>query len=77
MDEKKYSVDDILLEVGLSSTPQEEEKVDVDALLQNIYREPLIIWNRLRRNLLRLNGSRVWRQKSLCRRNHLQSHHNR
>ena len=39
MDEKKYSVDDILLEVGLSSTPQEEEKVDVDALLQNIYAE--------------------------------------
>ncbi len=39
MGDKKYSLDDILLEVGLSSAPEEEDPVDVDALLQNIVTE--------------------------------------
>ena len=39
MDNNKYSLDDILLEVGLSAVPEEEDKVDVDALLQNIITE--------------------------------------
>ena len=39
MDDKKFSLDDILLEVGLSSAHKEEDIVDVDALLQNIVNE--------------------------------------
>lgn len=39
MGDKKYSLDDILLEVGLSSAPEKEDPVDVDALLQNIVTE--------------------------------------
>lgn len=39
MDDKKYSLDDILLEVGLASASPQDDNVDVDALLQNIVTE--------------------------------------